>query len=75
MPQSSPYFHAHNLRKYSSPIYRQATAVDKEVPLDVDTGLLTVTDLNPIDAETYAYVLHPAISIHVFTSILPFLPT
>ncbi|THH28799.1 hypothetical protein EUX98_g5397 [Antrodiella citrinella] len=33
---------------------QQATAVDKEVPLDVDTGLLTVTDLNPIDAETYA---------------------
>ena len=34
----------------------KATAVDKEIPLEVDTGFLTVTDLNPIDAESYEYV-------------------
>jgi len=33
---------------------QQATVVDKEIPLEVDAGLLTVTDLNPIDAESYA---------------------
>ncbi|EIN10845.1 RRS1-domain-containing protein [Punctularia strigosozonata HHB-11173 SS5] len=31
----------------------RSTAVEKEVPLDVDAGLLTVTDLNPVDAEDY----------------------
>lgn len=31
-------------------------SVDKEISLEVDTGLLTVTDLNPIDAESYEYV-------------------
>jgi regulator of ribosome biosynthesis len=27
--------------------------VEKETPLDVDTGFLTVTDLNPVDEDTY----------------------
>ncbi|KAJ7591528.1 ribosome biogenesis regulatory protein-domain-containing protein [Mycena floridula] len=31
----------------------QAVSVEKETPLDVDTGLLTVTDSNPIDGESY----------------------
>lgn len=31
----------------------QSTTVEKERPLEVDAGLLTVTDLNPIDEETY----------------------
>ena len=31
-------------------------SVDKENPLEIDAGLLTVTDLNPIDEEAYKYV-------------------
>ncbi|KAG8219020.1 ribosome biogenesis regulatory protein-domain-containing protein [Butyriboletus roseoflavus] len=32
----------------------QSITVEKDTPLDVDTGFLTVTDLNPIDVESYA---------------------
>ena len=30
--------------------------MEKEIPLEVDAGLLAVTDLNPIDAESYRFV-------------------
>ena len=33
----------------------QSVTVEKETPLQVDPGLLTVTDLNPIDEESYKY--------------------
>ncbi|KAL4243876.1 Ribosome biogenesis regulatory protein [Abortiporus biennis] len=32
---------------------QKAVTVEKEIPLDIDTGLLTVTDLNPIDEDSY----------------------
>ncbi|KAJ7074145.1 ribosome biogenesis regulatory protein-domain-containing protein [Mycena amicta] len=32
----------------------QSVAVEKETPLEVDAGLLLVTDLNPIDEESYS---------------------
>ncbi|TFY64710.1 hypothetical protein EVJ58_g2441 [Rhodofomes roseus] len=32
---------------------QKAVTVEKEIPLEVDAGFLTVTDLNPIDAESY----------------------
>ncbi|KAF7311413.1 Ribosome biogenesis regulatory protein [Mycena kentingensis (nom. inval.)] len=32
----------------------QSVTVEKETPLEVDAGLLLVTDLNPIDEESYA---------------------
>ncbi|KAI9000766.1 ribosome biogenesis regulatory protein-domain-containing protein [Trametes punicea] len=32
---------------------QKAVTVEKDIPLEVDTGFLTVTDLNPIDAESY----------------------
>lgn len=31
--------------------------VEKDIPLEVDAGFLTVTDLNPIDVESYKYVV------------------
>ena len=36
---------------------RKAVLVEKDIPLEVDTGFLTVTDLNPVDAESYEYVV------------------
>ncbi|KAJ7723973.1 ribosome biogenesis regulatory protein-domain-containing protein, partial [Mycena maculata] len=39
---------ASNAAKY------QSITVEKETPLDVDAALLTVTDLNPIDEESYS---------------------
>ncbi|KAF9651750.1 RRS1-domain-containing protein [Thelephora ganbajun] len=32
---------------------QKSTAVEREIPLEADTGLLTVTDLNPTDPESY----------------------
>ncbi|KAH9938030.1 ribosome biogenesis regulatory protein-domain-containing protein [Fomitopsis serialis] len=32
---------------------QKAVTVEKEIPLEVDAGFLTVTDLNPIDTESY----------------------
>ncbi|KAL7282600.1 RRS1-domain-containing protein [Trametes coccinea BRFM310] len=32
---------------------QKSVTVEKEIPLEVDTGFLTVTDLNPVDAESY----------------------
>ncbi|KAM5534840.1 hypothetical protein V8D89_011556 [Ganoderma adspersum] len=32
---------------------QKAILVEKDIPLEVDTGFLTATDLNPIDAESY----------------------
>ncbi|KZT24569.1 RRS1-domain-containing protein [Neolentinus lepideus HHB14362 ss-1] len=37
----------------SSAAKQKLTTVEKEVPLQVDAGLLTVTDLNPVDKESY----------------------
>jgi hypothetical protein len=34
----------------------QSVTVEKETPLEVDPGLLLVTDLNPIEEETYKFV-------------------
>jgi regulator of ribosome biosynthesis len=36
---------------------RKAITVEKDIPLEVDAGFLTVTDPNPIDAESYVCVL------------------
>ncbi len=36
--------------------YSQAVTVEKDTPLEVDPGLLLVTDLNPIEEETYKFV-------------------
>jgi hypothetical protein len=33
----------------------QSVTVEKETPLEVDTGFLTVTDLTPIDEDSYKY--------------------
>lgn len=33
----------------------QAVTVEKDIPLEVDAGYLTVTDLNPTDPELYSY--------------------
>ena len=40
----------------SSPLISQSVTVEKETPLEVDPGLLLVTDLNPIDEESYKFV-------------------
>ncbi|GBE79867.1 ribosome biogenesis regulatory protein-domain-containing protein [Sparassis latifolia] len=32
---------------------QKAVTVEKDIPLEIDTGFLTVTDLNPVDAESY----------------------
>lgn len=32
---------------------RSAIEIDKNLPVDIDAGLLAVTDLNPIDPEAY----------------------
>lgn len=37
----------------SNKIFSQSVTVEKETPLEVDAGLLMVTDLNPIDEESY----------------------
>ena len=49
----------HQLDSLKSHIHQfsQSITVDKETPLDIDAGFLTVTDLNPIDEESYSYVL------------------
>jgi hypothetical protein len=33
--------------------HSQSITVEKGIPFDVDTGFLTVTDLNPIDEDFY----------------------
>ncbi|OCH95939.1 RRS1-domain-containing protein [Obba rivulosa] len=33
---------------------QKAVTVEKDIPLQVDAGFLTVTDLNPVDAESYS---------------------
>ncbi len=35
---------------------RKAVTVEKDIPLEIDAGFLTVTDLNPVDKESYEYV-------------------
>jgi hypothetical protein len=35
--------------------HSQSVTVEKETPLDVDAGFLTVTDLTPIDEDSYKY--------------------
>ena len=55
MSLSSPFgFHC---SLYSTEVLsRQSVTVDKDVPLEVDIGFLTATDLNPVDEESYKYV-------------------
>jgi hypothetical protein len=36
---------------------RKSVTVEKEIPLEIDAGFLTVTDLNPVDHESYGCVL------------------
>jgi hypothetical protein len=36
-------------------LLRQSNIPEKDVPFDIDAGLLTVTDPNPIDVEAYEY--------------------
>lgn len=38
-------------------VLRSALEVEKDIPVEVDAGLLSVTDLNHIDAEAYASVI------------------
>ena len=38
---------------FANPRLRQAIVVEKEIPLEVDAGFLTVTDPNPIDEDSY----------------------
>lgn len=45
------------LRGHSDNPNRKSIAVEREIPLETDTGFLTVTDLNPIDSESYKQVL------------------
>lgn len=39
-------------------VNRDAITVQKDIPLEVDAGFLTVTDPNPIDADSYKLVFH-----------------
>ena len=48
-------FHQYHSLKSCRP-FRKAVLVEKDIPLEVDAGFLTATDLNPIDAESYEYV-------------------
>jgi hypothetical protein len=41
----------------------QSITVEKETPLEVDPGFLSVTDLNPIDEESYKSVPQKSFSI------------
>ena len=45
-----------SLAFYSGDLCRKAVTVEKDIPLEVDAGFLTVTDLNPVDKESYEYV-------------------
>jgi hypothetical protein len=37
-------------------VLRSALEVEKDIPVEIDAGLLSVTDMNHIDAEAYASV-------------------
>ncbi|EKM59111.1 uncharacterized protein PHACADRAFT_249336 [Phanerochaete carnosa HHB-10118-sp] len=60
---------------------QQAITVEKEIPLEVDAGFLTVTDTNPIDEESYKVNLEEYIQstardgVQVLISALFSLPT
>ena len=47
------------------PSYSKSTAVEKEIPLEVDLGLLTVTDPNPTDSDAYKSAKQ-----HIYDSII-----
>ncbi|KAF9534140.1 ribosome biogenesis regulatory protein-domain-containing protein [Crepidotus variabilis] len=60
VPRFKVFFKHHNLSKMdvsailASQIEKyQSVTVEKETPLEVDNGLLLVTDLNPVDEESY----------------------
>ena len=42
------------------PLFSQSVTVEKDTPLDVDAGFLTVTDSNPIDEDSYKCALSPS---------------
>ena len=45
-----------SLAFHSGDLCRKAVTVEKDISLEVDAGFLTVTDLNPVDKESYEYV-------------------
>ena len=53
---------------------RKSVLVDKDIPPDVDTGFLTVTDTNPLDKESYTYV-SPPLPLHTTCLTSIFLPS
>jgi hypothetical protein len=38
-------------------VHRSALEVGQDLPVEIDAGLLAVTDLNLIDAEAYTHVI------------------
>lgn len=50
----SVYFKWLQVPKYA--LCRSKIEVDKNIPVEIDAGLLAVTDPNPIDDEEYAWV-------------------
>lgn len=52
-------------------VCRKSVTVEKEIPLEIDAGFLTVTDLNPIDHESYKYIhLRDCTSYHTLTKLV-----
>jgi hypothetical protein len=54
----------HPLLSYSvpsltNPLSSHSAAVEKDIPLEVDAGLLAVTDTNPMDEEAYSSDIFP----------------
>ena len=54
LTQTSSAFNVHESHQsFLTLHYRKSINVEKDVPLETDTGYLTVTDLNPVDEESY----------------------
>jgi hypothetical protein len=54
MPLESKYKLAYHIRKsHRIFIDSQSNVPEKDIPFEIDAGLLTVTDPNPIDVEAY----------------------
>lgn len=52
---SKPHSLGSSVGAYTHARCRKAVLVEKDIPLEVDAGFLTVTDLNPVDTESYEY--------------------
>jgi regulator of ribosome biosynthesis len=50
------------------PVTSKSIAVEKEIPIEIDAGLLCATDLNPVDEELYKYA-GPAQVNHTINSL------